>query len=315
MIKIQKLKIIIMLVVFIPFLATPSVFAAQVNLSSDSQNIRVSDQFEVGVFLNTEDADINAIEGKIVFPETFLELKEIRDGNSIINFWIERPKTKRGETPFSGIIPGGYIDKKGLIFSVVFQALQEGQGSIEIRDIKALLNDGKGTEAKTGILNLEFRILKTEGQIPDSKFQIPPDTDMPEAFELIVTRDPTMFDGKYFLVFATQDKGSGIDRYEVLERREFRIQNLGFRELIKKFLYPKSYILNSWTIAESPYVFQDQELRSFVWIKAVDKAGNERIAVVEPRYPLKWYENWVIWVIIISGVIVLYIIRKILWKK
>ncbi|MDP2864261.1 MAG: hypothetical protein Q8N73_01210, partial [bacterium] len=53
--------------------------------------------------------------------------------------------------------------------------------------------------------------------------------------------------------------------------------------------------------------------------KAVDKAENERIAMVEPRYPMKWYENPLVWGIIILGgllaIIIGYLIRKFLWKK
>jgi len=100
-------------------------------------------------------------------------------------------------------------------------------------------------------------------------------------------------------VFATQDKGSGIDYYEIKESRQ-------------KFLK----IFKKWVIAESPYVLKDRKLRSYVYIKAVDKAGNERIAVVEPRYPIKWYENYWIWIIIILAIIFSFIVIKgNLWKK
>jgi len=54
-----------------------------------------------------------------------------------------------------------------------------------------------------------------------------------------------------------------------------------------------------WNIAESPYVLQDQGLHSFIYVKAVDRAGNGRIEVVRSRYPMKWYETWWFWFIII----------------
>lgn len=277
--------------------------AVELNLTSQSQEIRSGDQFEAGFFLNTDNEDINAVEGKIVFPADLLELKEIRDGNSIINFWIERPSVSRqtdakqeretnANIVFSGIIPGGYLGKKGLIFSVVFQSIQEGQGSIEIRDIKALLNDGKGTAANVTISNLQFVI---SGQAPASQPAAVErkDADMPEVFEPIVTSDPAVLGGKYFLVFATQDKGSGIDHYEIQENRKQKIEN------------------RMWIEAESPYVLKDQNLKSYIYVKAVDKAENERVAVVEPRYPLKWYEQPLIWVIIILGIAIGYI----LWRR
>jgi len=274
------------------------VYAAELNLTSQAQEINVDQQFQVDVILNTEGEQINAVEGKIVFPD-IVELKEIRDGNSIVNFWIEKPQlTSLHEIVFSGITPGGYLGKKGLLFSAVFQAKKKGGGLIEIQNAKTLLNDGKGTEAKLEIFNFQFSIFKEAPAIQPSAPEIR-DLELPEDFKPEIASDPNVFDGKYFLVFATQDKSSGISHYEIKESRQ-------------KFLK----ILKKWVIAESPYVLKDQRLKSYVYIKAVDKAGNERIAVVEPRYPMRWYENWWIWIIIILVIIFSFIaIKGNLWKK
>lgn len=276
---------------FVILFSAAPVFAAEIFFETESSEIKLDDQFEVGVFLNTENEDINAIEGKIIFPADILELKEIKDGNSIINFWVERPKAKNGEILFSGIIPGGYFSKKGLIFSAVFQSIQEGQRLIEIRDAKVLLNDGKGTPTETTIFNFQFNINDVgRRNISDVRRPGIGDKEPPETFKPEIAQNSDMFNGQWFLVFATQDKGHGIDYYAV-------------RETDAK-----------WQMAESPYVLKDQKLRSFVYVKAVDKAGNERIVVVEPRYPMRWYENWRIWVIIILGIVIC-IFRKILWQK
>ncbi len=78
-----------LLTVLVVFILLPSLSsAAEISLDSKTKEIGVGSQFEVGFFLNTEGEDINAVEGKIIFPKTLLELKEIKDGNSIINFWI-----------------------------------------------------------------------------------------------------------------------------------------------------------------------------------------------------------------------------------
>ena len=277
----------------VPILAS----AAEIRIDAESQEVKTGERFTANLFLDTEES-INALEGQIVFPVDLLEPKEIRDGNSIVNFWIERPKIESDKIRFLGITPGGYLGEKGLIFSVVFQSIQEGSGSIEIQNIKALLNDGKGTEANTTISNLQLVISK---QVPASQPAVveKEDTDIPETFEPIVTSDPAVFDGKYFLVFATQDKGSGIDYYEIKESRQ-------------KFLK----IFKKWVIAESPYLLKDRKLRSYVYIKAVDKAGNERITVVEPRYPMRWYEAWwILGIITLSAIIIGYLFRKMLWTR
>ena len=43
--------------------------------------------------------------------------------------------------------------------------------------------------------------------------------------------------------------------------------------------------------AESPYLLKNQKLNKNIFIKAVDKNGNERVAVLLPQKPLPWYEK------------------------
>lgn len=282
---------LILLSTFYFLLSISLVFAAKLNITSSVKDLGLNQQFQVDVMLNTEDEEINAIEGKVAFPGDLLELKEIRDGNSIVNFWIERPKAKfDNEIDFSGITPGGYMGAKGLIFSLIFQTKNEGGGVIEIYDAETLLNDGKGTPARLSISNFQFSISEQVPQVPITPIK---DREPPESFKPMIAKDPEMFLGKYFLVFATQDKGSGIDHYEILESRNQKIEN------------------RNWEIGESPYVLKDQKLRSYIYVKAVDKAGNERIAVVEPRYPIKWYENYLIWGIITVAIVIIWLIRRI----
>ena len=93
----------------------------------------------------------------------------------------------------------------------------------------------------------------------------------------MIVSDPTIFGGKHFLVFATQDKGSGIDHYEVRE------------------------VWWGWfRIAESPYLLQNQRLDTKITLKAIDKNGNERTSTVKAVYSMKWYEHYSLWGIIVA---------------
>ena len=289
-----KLKLFITTALFViaSFFVVAQVSAAETFFETKSSQIRIADTFEVGFFLNTENQDINAVEGRITFPESLLKLKEIRDGNSIINFWIERPKAVNGEISFSGIIPGGYFDKRGLIFSLVFQSAQEGHSLIEIRHIKALLNDGQGTETKTAASNLQFVISKEAPSLLPEAIE-KKDTVMPEEFEPVLVSDPAVFDGKYFLVFSAQDKGSGIDHYEIQETRYAEMKN------------------KKWVIGESPYLLKDQGLKSYIYVKAIDKSGNVRTAFLTPtnlRFRLEKYAIYTIMIIVALFLVVL-------WRK
>src|SRR3989338_2144277 len=281
-------------------LVATSVFATVISFDSKTTQAQVDKNFEVTLFVNTEQENINAFEGKIIFPNDLLDLKEIRDGNTIVNFWVERPHKeqgtgdkKQGEIAFSGITPGGYEGEKGLLFSAVFRALREGDGVLEVKDVKALLNDGKGTPARLSLSPFKFIVSKEDPLVPGLLIPAPEDIEPPESFKPEIARDSTIFDGKWFLVFATQDKGLGIGRYEIKETRS-RISGL----------------FSKWISSESPYALRDQKLRSYIFVKAVDKAGNVRIEKILPRNPLKWYERWEIWIIIVLGLVIAYAVYK-----
>jgi hypothetical protein len=298
MLKTQKFKIVILLSTFYFLFSGDLVEATKLNITSPVQDFGINQEFQADIMLDTEGQSINAIEGKIMFSRNLLELKEIRDGDSIVNLWVERPSLKEdGLIMFSGIIPGGFErmlspyyegSQPGKIFSLIFISKGEGEGTVNLENGKVLLHDGKGTEAKTSVQNLFVAIRE---DIRGDSWVSPRDTEPPEDFKPEIASDPNIFDGKYFLVFAAQDKGSGIDHYEVLEARNKR--------------------QGMWKVAESSYVLKDQKLRSFIYVKAIDKAGNERIAVVEPKYPIKWYEQPLIWVIIVIIGIIAYLI----WRK
>ncbi len=296
----QKLKLqfkkylLLASVIIASFLVVAPAFAAETFFGTKTQEIKAGQSFEVGVFINTNSEEINAIEGKIIFPQDLLEIKKINDGNSVINFWIEKPKsTSGGQVAFSGIIPGGYNDSKGLIFSITFLAKKEGNGAIEFNGVKVLRNDGKGTEASLTISNFQFSISNPPAGVAAPQVTTPKteDRNPPEEFTPQIAADPALFNSKWFLVFATQDKGSGIDHYEVCE---------GTRKCVT---------------TESPYLLQNQDLDEAIVVKAVDKSGNERVATLPPQKSRAWYKNYLLPVILIIAIALAYLIWKILWKK
>ena len=269
-------------------------FAAEIRVDGKNREVKAGEQFTATIFLNTEES-INALEGQITFPADVLEFVEIQSGNSIVSFWIDKPKVESDKIFFSGIIPGGFIGENGPILSMLFQAKKPGDGSIAIRGVKVLKNDGAGTPAEAITSDFQFSISEKASAVPLKKEK---DRESPETFRPEIARDESLFDGKWFVAFATQDKASGIDHYEVKESRQ-RIFTL----------------FQKWAPAESPYILADQELRSFIFVKAVDKADNKRIIQIAPRNPLSWYENYENWIIIIAGVLALLLTTKKLWRK
>ncbi len=287
----------ILLALLLGLILPQLVFAANIFIGAKTNEVRVGEQFELKLFVNTQEESVNAFEGKITFPSNLVNVKEIQDGNSIVNFWIDKPKTQNGAITFSGITPGGFQGDNGLLFSAVFEAKSEGIANFEINDAKVLRNDGTGSQAVLTVASSEIKISSRAPATTPTVTKIK-DTESPESFAPAISRDDSIANGKWFVVFATQDKASGIDHYEI---REFR----------QRFFD----IFQRWSQAESPYILQDQELRSYVFVKTVDKAGNTRVEKISPQNPLHWYENYENWLILILGFTVAYVIKKFLWTR
>lgn len=270
--KYQILKIV---VVMLFFLAPFKVSAATLYFNSPKTDYVVGEQFTANILVDSLSEGINAFEGRLVFPADLVEVKDIFTGNSVINLWVEPPQIKNNEIKFSGIVPGGYQGDKGLIFSTVFLVKAPGRGTIELADYKLLLNDGQGTSAQVSISDLAIIITPAKQGAPAPEYLPFPDGTSPEEFIPELSRSPDEFNNQWFVVFATQDKGSGIDYYEVCEGNQ-----------------------NNCERAESPYVLRNQNNPGKIFIKAMDKRGNGRLMVLEPPTRPVWYEKYEFYVIL-----------------
>ncbi len=160
-----------------------------------------------------------------------------------------------------------------------------------IEKARVLKNDGLGTAASLKVSDWLFSVSANPEIIPKEIIKIE-DIEPPEKFKPEIAKSDDMYEGKYFLAFATQDKVSGVANYEVREG-----------------------LWGKFVIAESPYLLPNQKLNKKIIIKAVDNAGNERVEIIYPPNWLPWYENYRIIGIIIPGIIFAYLIIKILWRK
>ncbi|MBI3888447.1 hypothetical protein HY311_01495 [Candidatus Nomurabacteria bacterium] len=267
-------------------------YASEISFDSKGNQFTLGEEFIISMQVDTQGQSINAIEGSINFPIDLVDIKEVRDGNSVVNFWLEKPDiSKPGVIRFAGITPGGFSGARNALFSIVLRATGEGNGIIYGTDLQSLLSDGMGTS--TPIKNESLPIVvSSKGTLDGFKPKfIFPDTEMPEDFTPIITSDPGIFNGKYFLVFSTQDKSSGVNYYKVREGR------FGF-----------------FVEAKSPYLLRNQSLSQKIYVKAVDKNGNEKVETLEPQNKQTLYQNYVIFAIILTVIIFILFIKKI-WLK
>ena len=297
MFKIQNLKKVTLVVFFVAgifFLTIDVCQAAVLYLSPENQTVNVGDTFIQEIKIDTQEP-INAIEYQITYSPDILEAVDFSLGNSILTVVAQGPviDQENGLISFAGGLPGGYTGKifggladNNLVGRIIFRALKDSQSEILIGQAKVLLHDGFGTEAELIVRNAQVEILVEEpGFIQDQwQEEINKDTIPPELFQLQIIQDSSIFDGQHVLIFSTTDKQTGIDYYEVREGN------------------------NDWQEAESPYLIIDQKLNKIINVKAVDKAGNERI---ESMKPVKPFPYWIIvLILIILGIGFWFIVQR-----
>jgi len=260
--------------------------------------------FIVETRIDVENECINTVEANLSFSPDILETIDFSQGNSILTLWVKSPtvEQKSGSISFIGGIPGGYCGKlsgepgeNNLLGKIIFKIKEideEKQTGVNfVEGSRVLLNDGFGTPAKVTTKGAIFTILTEKIGLPKDEWQkeLEKDNVPPELFEIEIHQEPSIFDGKYFISFSTTDKQTGIDYYEIKEGK------------------------GDWKKVSSPYLLEDQSLQGKILVKAVDKAGNERIAEYSPlRKPFPYL---MLLATIVALVIIGWIIRKLKIKK
>lgn len=287
----------------------------------------IKNKIVIPIYVDTEEELVNAFEVKVKFSNNLI-FRDFQEANSIINFWVEKPIITQITTDennirissressqefaasynllkFSGVSIGGYLGRKGLLTNLIFEAKEENALIEILPSSKILLNDGLGTEAKLRgerkfleikKLTQDVRISSREGsQEFATKQEFIEDKFPPESFQIYLSKNKEMFENKYFIIFKTTDKQSGIAYYEVAEKQGFTKPNL------KDLNFEK---------AESPHILKDQTLRSYIFVKAIDKFGNERIEYIPPQKFVNFNEILNIFIFIVLIFLIKYLIRK-----
>jgi hypothetical protein len=229
------------------------------------------------VKIDTGAYSINTLEATIILPKN-ISVTHVDDGNSALLIWIKAPvyDALTNTISFAGITPGG--------FQGVFSLLSLS-GDFSVADLRnvtfsgvnALQNDGKGTAAPVHLSAVSSQTLT--------------DTSAPEIFTPSIGQSSDIFNGQYFIVFLAQDKGTGIEHYDVA---------------YSEFFSPQE---KDWQRAESPLLLASNTLSKKIFIRAVDQSGNARVeSIVGPHY----YQSLVLWSIIIVffTCVLFYIARK-----
>lgn len=266
--------------------------AAELYLEPSEGQYHIGDTFLLDIRLDSQGQYINTAQVDLEFSSDVLLVKEFSRGDSILTLWVKEPEfdNDKGVISFSGGVPGGYFGDNGLLGRVVFQVINSSlSASTEIKfsnTSQVLLNDGVGTVADLSRKGAFLPIL-TRREIPRNEWArvLLEDKTAPESFDVVIQKDPLIFQGKHFVVFSTDDKQSGIDYYEVKEGED------------------------EWQKVKSPHLLKDQSLKNPIIVRAVDKAGNQRIIYYPGRQP--WLEILsALFVFIVLIVVFLWLVRK-----
>jgi hypothetical protein len=228
------------------------------------------DTFIAAIRIDTEGTCINAAHVELSYPVGIVRVVDISRGDSIFSLWPDEPKNDadKGVITFSGGIPGGYCGKisgdpgeSNVLAKIVFTFLKADPTSANIALLPAslvYLNDGLATKAQLSLAGATYALGK-QATLPSNDWLgiLQSDTIPPEPFTVQVESTKGVFGGSYFAVFSTVDKQSGIDHYEIQEN-------------------------GIWKRISNPYKLTDQSLKNGVLLKAVDKAGNERVGEFNP---------------------------------
>lgn len=268
--------------------------AATYSFATASAVAHLGGEIAVDVMIDPEGQNINTVSATIDLPPNLSYVGE-DDSSSIVSYWVDDP-TYDPDTDsfsFSGIIPGGFSGQinpfstdgaqksEGTVIRLLLRGSVVGAGTISYPAADAYLDDGLGTETRVDTKTLSLVIDTIIGQ------DLPAivDTDPPLPFTPYLERDYLLDDGKYVAIFHTEDKGSGMDHYEIKEGNR------------------------AWVRATSPYLLVDQSVSHDIIIKAVDRAGNAQYETIPAL------QHFELWQIVVSIAIILFILLLALLER
>lgn len=277
------------------FSLATSASAATLYMDPSAATLNRGDTLTVGVRIDTDELlneCVNAVDAVISYSPS-IQPVDVSLGQSIFSVWVEEPVIDEmaHTITFAGGVPNGYCGRiagdprlTNNVINLVFRSpgLQIGGGSERnaasiafLPETTVYLNDGRGTKADLATYGTNITLNDKPGAAFDPWLEeVAADEIPPTAFSISLERDEKAFSGKWFIVFNTTDKQTGIDHYEVLEEPERNLVSWGRADA-------------PWISARSPYVLADQTLNSVIRVRAIDKAGNEYVATLVPEESLR----------------------------
>lgn len=234
--------------------------AASLTLTPQTGSDGVTSGF--AVYLETDAAVLNAVEGRITLPSG-VSVDGIDTTGSAITLWVDRPyHVLSDETvAFMGGTPGGFATNASLLlFTMRVSTRDPGTYALGPVDAVVYANDGAGTQESVAGESKKVALGSARERGGYAFLSTP---SAPLYAE--VGNDPSLFDGLFYIALLGGDSGEGIAYYEVKE---------GW--------------FSSSVRADRYYVLADQSRSSSIRVTAVTIDGHRSSIVLTPPNP--WHD-------------------------
>lgn len=282
----SKKKVCIIFISILYFLCfTHETYAAEVTFAvvpHDAHNDAVT---VIEAYIDPKGIPLNAVEGAIGLLGAGVEHVSsvvVETGGSAFTLWPVTPSYSIEEkvVRFTGGSPEGFVEK-GLLFRMRIFSKKPSEITVSWLRGAAYQSNGEGT--LEGISSRSLVVSLSQSELNQmnaaSTDAVPPYFDT-----LLVSQDPDVYEGKYFVSFHAADDASGVERYEVIEGGVTTETQNGM------------------------YVLLAQDRKNRVVIIAYDKAGNSTSIKVPTRYEPLY--NALIACIIFAAVLLVFFSRR-----
>jgi len=204
--------------------------AASFRMAPAAGSFAAGATFPVAIVVDSPDAAINAVSGRIEFPADKLSVVSIGTAGSVVDLWAREPafSNAAGTVTFEGVILNpGYQGTGGRVLTVIFRGKVAGSTApVSFGEGSILANDGNGTNLIAGVARGSYVIRAAAvvaGAVAPSPAgttaapgAVPADTAPPRDFVIKEVRQ----EGDGMRAFArlqleAEDDGSGIAAFEM----------------------------------------------------------------------------------------------------
>jgi hypothetical protein len=195
-----------------------------------------------------------------------------------------------------GIIPGGWSGK-GVLFHLHLKG-DVSKLTINKKETQTLINDGMGTVDPVHI-SQSVPLVPEFALSPKNTLDVTPPTSFVPQVGVIATEGGNT----HAVMWNARDDQTGIATYQIA--------------FAQAAVSEKDAILQ-WFTTTSPVLIADSKLGEYIYVKALDQAGNSRVAVIAPESTSVHISTAyisIIFAIIIVGVAIFFLVLHLRKKK